>query len=316
LEITHVIRAEEHLPNTPRQIFIAQSLGYPLPAYAHLPYVAEPGGTAKLSKRKLEKYKKNKDFASLLSHGMRVAERSNLTINEDTFNPVIVDFYREIGFLPDAILNYLLLLGWSLDGSTEKFSREEMLKVFTLERVNRAPASFDPQKLQAFQTDQMMALEMKKKVAMVLPYLQRAGLVSDPAPCEIGEKLTMLIEAAGDRIKVAGDILDFDFCFLEADQLKYDEKAFQKRITAAEDVKPLLSKLVLQLEKVEPFTAANTDTAVHAFCETEGIGMGQIIHALRIATTGSPVGFGMFETLAVLGKDESLKRIARILESL
>ncbi|MEM7558978.1 MAG: glutamate--tRNA ligase, partial [Planctomycetota bacterium] len=155
MQITHVVRAIEHLPNTPRQIFIAQSLGYDLPTYAHVPFVAEPGGTAKLSKRKLEKYLKNKDFASLCNTGNEIAARAGLLSAEEnnlaTFNPVIVDFYREIGFLPDAVLNYLLLLGWSLDDSTEDFDREAMLKHFSLGRVNKAPASFDPQKLVAFQ---------------------------------------------------------------------------------------------------------------------------------------------------------------------
>ena len=145
LQITHIVRAEEHLPNTARQIFILQSLGYDLPQFAHLPYVAEPGGTAKLSKRKLSKYEKNKGFANLLSHGRSIADRCGIETAADTFNPVIVDFYREIGFDPAAILNYLVLLGWSLDGETEKFTVDEMVKEFSLDRVNSAPASFDPQ---------------------------------------------------------------------------------------------------------------------------------------------------------------------------
>ena len=113
-EITHVIRAEEHLSNTPRQIFIAQALGYPLPEYAHLPFVAEPGSKNKLSKRKLDKYLKNRDFAQLMEHGQRIADALGLATTAETFNPVIVDFYEQVGYLPEAILNYLLLLGWSL----------------------------------------------------------------------------------------------------------------------------------------------------------------------------------------------------------
>jgi glutamyl-tRNA synthetase len=310
-QITHVVRAAEHLPNTARQIFIAQSLGYPLPEYAHLPYVAEPGGTAKLSKRKLDKYKKNKDFASLLSHGESIAARADLPINQDTFNPVIVDFYREIGFLPDAILNYLLLVGWSLDGSTERFTRQQMIDLFSLERVNRAPASFDPQKMFSVQTDYMVELEQKKKVAMVLPYLQRAGLVSEPAPCDVADKLGMIVNAAGDRIKIAGDILDFSYCFVSAEQLEYDSKAFQKRITAPGEAKELLADFAIRLGAAESFNAPELETLLHEFCESKNIGIGQIIHALRVATTGTAVGFGMFETMAVLGKDECVKRLQR-----
>jgi len=110
--ITHVIRAEEHLSNTPRQVFIAQSLGYDLPQYAHLPFVAEPGSKTKLSKRKLDKYLKNPDFAQLMKHGRKVAEALRLAVDPDTFNPVVTDFYEQVGYLPDAVIKYLALLGW------------------------------------------------------------------------------------------------------------------------------------------------------------------------------------------------------------
>lgn len=308
-EITHVVRAAEHLPNTPRQVFIAQSLGYPLPEYAHLPYVAEPGGTAKLSKRKLDKYLKNKDFASLLAHGERIETRLGRTVDTATFNPVIVDFYREIGFLPESILNYLLLVGWSLDGSTERFTRDEMVRCFSLARVNKAPASFDPQKLIAFQTDRMVELDLKKKVAMVLPYLQQAGLVASPPDCNIAEKLQRILHAAGDRIKVAGDILDFDFCFVAASDLRFDEKAFEKRIAKVPEVKPLLTRFAQRLATAEEFVAEKLDSLLHAFCDAEGIQVGQIIHALRIAVTGQAVGFGMFDSLEVIGREECVRRI-------
>src|SRR5439155_11021659 len=112
MHITHVIRAEEHLSNTPRQIFIARSLGYVLPAYAHLPFVAEPGSKNKLSKRKLEQYLKNPDFKKVNEHGQAVAASIGLQTTADTFNPVIVDFYEQVGYLPHAVVNYLLLLGW------------------------------------------------------------------------------------------------------------------------------------------------------------------------------------------------------------
>ncbi len=222
-EITHVVRAEEHLPNTPRQIFILESLGFERPQYAHLPYVAEPGGSAKLSKRKLAKYEQNKDFAQLLSHGREIARRCGIATEADTFNPVIIDFYREIGFDPDAILNYLLLLGWSLDGETEKFTVDEMIKHFSLDRVNKSPASFDPKKLVSFQADAFAALPLEDRIQRVRPFAQRAGLLDVPD----GEQtLRAVVDGASDRLKMAGDILDFDYCFIDA--IEYDEKALQQ----------------------------------------------------------------------------------------
>ena len=120
-QITHVIRAEEHLSNTPRQVFILEALGYPRPAYAHLPFVAEPGSRTKLSKRKLDKYLKNRDFAQMVEHGRKIAEAIGHPVEADAFNPVIVDFYQTVGYLPEAIINYLALLGWSLDDKTRAF---------------------------------------------------------------------------------------------------------------------------------------------------------------------------------------------------
>ena len=174
-KITHVIRAEEHLSNTPRQIFIAQSLGYELPIYAHLPFVAEPGSKTKLSKRKLDKYLKNADFAALMKHGRKVADALGLQVDPNTFNPVVVDFYEQVGYLPEAIINYLALLGWALDDQAEHFSREELIRHFSLERVNKAAASFDPKKLWSFQDWHMQQLPLEQKVERVVPYLQRAG---------------------------------------------------------------------------------------------------------------------------------------------
>src|SRR5262245_14180791 len=112
MEITHVIRAAEHLSNTPRQIFIAQGLGYTPPEYAHIPFVAEPGSKNKLSKRKIADYLRNPDFRKLYEHGERIAKTLGLEIAPETFNPVVVAFYEQVGYLPDAIVNYLLLLGW------------------------------------------------------------------------------------------------------------------------------------------------------------------------------------------------------------
>src|SRR5262249_12758050 len=193
MKITHVIRAEEHLANTPRQIFIAQGLGYALPEYAHVPFVAEPGSKNKLSKRKIAQYLKNPDFKKVYEQGQAIASKIGLKTSADTFNPVIVDFYRQVGYLPDGIVNYLLLLGWSLDDKTEFFTRQQMIDLFSLERVNKAPASFDPKKLLAFQERYMQQASTPRKVEMALSFLQKAGLVSASASADVLAQLAHVV---------------------------------------------------------------------------------------------------------------------------
>src|SRR5262245_57677864 len=285
-QITHVIRAVEHLSNTPRQIFIAQSLGYPLPEYAHLPYVAEPGSPQKLSKRKIAQYLKNAEFKRLYDHGAEIAAQIGHVTAAETFNPVIVDFYREVGYLPDAIINYLMLLGWSLDDKTEDLTREEMIRHFTLDRVTKAPASFDPKKLWAFEDRHFQRVPTKQKVPLMLRFLQQAGLVAEPTPCDVGEKLTRLVDAPGDRLNTAGDILAYaDFFFVPDEQLAYDEKDFAKRV-APPASKALLTKFRDVLATVEPFEVGPLEEALKKFLEAEGVKIGDIVHTLRVAVTG------------------------------
>jgi glutamyl-tRNA synthetase len=314
MQISHVVRAEEHLSNTARQVFMFEKLGYPLPQFAHLPYVAEPGSKTKLSKRKLDKYLKNRDFAHLMEHGQSIARRLGLTVNADTFNPVIVDFYEQVGYLPDALLNYLLLLGWSLDDKTEEFTRDEMLQHFSLERVNKAPASFDCEKLVAFQVRAMQRLPIKQRVAKVVPFLQRAKLVADPPHCDTAPYVTRILEAAGDRVKVAGDILDFDDFFVAEENLDFDEGALEKRLRKPAGARDLLAKYRDALTSVEPFAVADLEKMTHAFVESNGVRIGDIVHAVRVAITGKAVGFGLFDTLAILGRERCLARIDRALE--
>ena len=313
--ITHVIRAVEHLSNTPRQIFIATALCYPLPAYAHLPYVAEPGSAEKLSKRKLSKYLEHHEFKKAYDHGAGIAEALGLALTPETFSPVVVDFYREVGYEPDALLNYLLLLGWSLDDRTETFTCDQMVEHFSLERVNRSAASFDPQKLLAFQERRMQALSVDGRVARVLPFLERAGLVDAPSTKDQQARTRRVVEAAGDRIKVAGDILGYPEFFQADDVVAYDEKAFNKRLRK-DGVEPRLRRFRDRLATARPFDAETLDRTMHEFVNSEGVGIGQIIHAVRVAVTGKAIGFGLFEGLAILGRDVCLARIDGALERL
>jgi len=309
-DITHVIRAVEHLSNTPRQICIAEGLGYSLPRYAHLPYVAEPGSAEKLSKRKLDKYLKHQEFKKIYDHGARIMDALGVQTSPETFNPVVVDFYREVGYRPGALVNYLLLLGWSLDDKTETFSREEMVRHFSLERVNAAAASFDPQKLLAFQERDMNAVPLVEKVALVLPFLQKAGLLPDALDEEDHRRVMAVVRAAGDRIKVAGDIVSYAEFFQSDGDIVYDQKAFDKRLRA-DGAAARLGKFRAVLDKVDTFEASTMEGHLHRFVEAEHVKIGQVIHAVRVAVTGRAVGFGLFEAMEILGRGACLARIDR-----
>ena len=311
-DISHVIRAEEHLSNTPRQIFIADGLGYERPRYAHLPYVAAPGGSEKLSKRKLGKYLSQSEFKKVYDHGAEIMAALGENVVPERFNPVLVEFYRDVGYRPEALVNYLLLLGWSLDDRTEDFTREQMIEHFSLDRVNRSAASFDPQKMMAFEERRMSALSLADRVGAVSPYLVRLGLLGAEATEAECARVAAVVAAAGDRLKVAGDIVRYTEFFQDDAAFPYDEKAFRKRI-GAPDAVDRLRRFRSVLETVEPFDAATLDAALHRFVEAEEIKIGQIIHAVRVAVTGKAVGFGLFDALEILGPAACLARIDRAL---
>ena len=207
-----------------------------------------------------------------------------------------------------------MLLGWSLDDKTEDFTRDEMIRHFTLERVTRAPASFDPKKLWSFEDRHFQRLPLKQKVAMMVPFLKRAGLLPDPTPCEVGPKLTRIVEASGDRLKTAGDILAYaDFFFVADDQLVYDEKDFAKRVAPPQS-QDLLRKFRPVLAAARPFEVGPLEEALKKFLADQGIKISDIIHTLRVAVTGKSVGPGVYDCLAILGREACLARIDRALE--
>ncbi len=311
--ITHVIRAEEHLSNTPRQIWIWRGLGVEPPELAHLPVVAEPGSKVKLSKRKLDKYLKNPQFAGLYERGRAIAAKLGLEVAADTFNPVIVDFYRIAGFLPDAILNYLLLLGWSLDGETEILTPAERIAHFSLEGVNQSPASFDPEKLLSFQERYMQALSVDERFALCLPFVEGAGWVAGPTDEAARARARRIVEAAGERIKVAGDVLDYDEFFVADEALTYDEKPFEKRIRKPEGATELLRAIRNELAATDDFSPPSLDSLFERFVAARSLGLGAIVHAVRVAVTGKAVGFGLFDILSILGRERVVARIDRAL---
>ena len=305
MKITHVIRAEEHLSNTPIQILLHRALGNALPEFAHVPYVAAPGSKEKLSKRKIEQYRKNPQFQKMFEKADEVFPQLGLA-GSAALDPVMVEYYEKIGYLPEAVLNALGRIGWSLDDTTEIMSLATMVKHFTLERVVKAPAGFDPDKLYSFQGHWMKELPLEKKLAGCLPYLVQAGLISEPVSADTKAFVEAVTVALGERLKVFSDILAAGYFFRE--EIAYDEKNFEKRVKKP-GVPAHLAAFRKRLETVEPFTVPAIEAALQAYCQETGEQTGTLIHALRLSTTGQPVGPGVYDCLVLLGRARSLARI-------
>jgi nondiscriminating glutamyl-tRNA synthetase len=289
MEITHVVRADEHLSNTFPQLLVFEALGAPLPRFAHVPYVAEPGSKAKMSKRKLAEY-----------------ERSGIL--------VYLQQYIDKGYLPDALVNYLVRLGWSYDASQEIFARAELIEKFSLEQVNSSPASHDQDKLFWIQGEWMKTLTTKQKLAGVLPYLKGEGLAGDPPTAAERARIEAVLGALGDRLKVFSDVLKLGRYFF-TDRLTFDPDAVKKRLRK-EGVAAMLAELAELLAQVEPYELASLEQAVHGFAERTGRKMGDVVNPLRVAVTGQGVGPGLYDCLYILGRDACRSRIGQTLELL
>jgi glutamyl-tRNA synthetase len=262
----------------------------------------------------LQKYLKNPEFARLNDRGQAIAGAIGLVTADETFNPVIVDFYESTGFLPDAVVNYLLLLGWALDDRTEFFSRDRMVECFSLERVNKAPASFDPVKLMAFQSHYMQGLAVSERAGLAVPFLAGAGfLAADPGTAD-KVRLEQVVVAAGERLVVAGDILDYREFFLPDDALTYDAKVFDKRLRNVPDAVERLARFSAALSGASEWDAPALEHLLKEFVAAEGIKIGSIIHAVRVALTGKGVGFGLYDAMVILGKESCLARMKRAVD--
>jgi glutamyl-tRNA synthetase len=289
MEITHVVRAEEHLSNTFPQLLMFEALGATLPQFAHVPYVAEPGSKTKISKRKLDEYEKQ----GIL---------------------IYLHQYMDRGYLPDALVNYLARLGWSYDASQEIFTRKELIEKFTLEKVNSSPASHDPDKLYWIEGEWMKSLPLEQKVAGVLPFLKREGLVGEPLSPAESARTEAVIQALGDRLKVFSDILKLGRYFFARD-LVYEPEAVKKRLRK-DGAAAMLQELDGMLEDVEPYELQTLEKSVHEYAERTGRKMGDVVNPLRVAVTGQGVGPGLYDCLVILGREVCRSRIAQTVEML
>jgi glutamyl-tRNA synthetase len=309
LKISHVIRAEEHLPNTPIQVLLHQALGNTMPEWAHIPYVAAPGGKEKLSKRKIASYRTNPQFQKLFDLGDQVLGRMGIDGSGDALSPVMVEYYRRVGFLPEGVLNALVRLGWSLDDHTEFLSVSEMIRDFSLERVIKSAAGLDPDKLMSFQSHWMSLLPPQEKLAGCLQFLKQAGLIDNTDDPQTTEYVKRVINLAADRLRVFGDVFQLDEFFVDDQQLPYDEKNFQKRVIRPEAALDLLRELRNELQCSADFRAEPLHQLVQDFVTRKSIKAGDLFPALRLCVTGKAQGTDLFATLELLGQERVIRRI-------
>ena len=264
--VTHVIRGDDHLNNTPRQMNMLLALGAKPPVYAHVPMILGPDG-AKLSKR----------------HGA-----------------VSVLQYEEEGYLPDALLNYLVRLGWS-HGDQEIFTREEMVAAFDIHDVNKAASAFNPEKLLWLNQQHMMRAEPTALIPHLQSQLTRLGLHSDDPALLEG-----VILAQRERAKTMKEMAQ-NSRFFFTDTVELDPKAVAKHLTAA--ATPVLQKVRDRLAALAEWSAATIHTALNDLATELQTGLGKVAQPLRVAVAGSAVSPPIDATLALLGRDRTLARI-------
>ncbi len=275
MAVTHVIRGDDHLTNAARQKQIYDALGWPVPVMAHIPLIHGPDGS-KLSKR----------------HGA-----------------LGIDAYRAMGYLPAALRNYLVRLGWA-HGDQEIFSTEEMIAAFDLPQIGRSPARFDFAKLENLDGHyirQSDAAELLAAIERLLPHIAEGTALAAKLTPVLRQQLLAAMPSLKERAKTLLDIID-GARFLFADRpIPLDDKA---GALLTPDARSLLADIAAQLAGVEPWTTEATEQAVRMFAEQKGAKLGAVAQPLRAALTGRTTSPGIFEVLTVLGKPESLARLA------
>ncbi len=270
MNITHVIRGDDHIENTYRHAALFQALGAPVPKYAHLPMIVNPQGKP-YSKRDGAAY---------------------------------VGDFRDKGYLPGALFNFLVLLGWSPGGDREVMTREEMAGLFTLDRVQSSPAKVDLKKLEWMNGEYMKQLppdEFGRKC--------RELLGAPDAPADYLDRVLALLR---DRIKHWDHVAAMAGFFFN-EEYPFDEKSVEKRLKTPGALQNL-AQIRERFAAVEPFNAETTDKALHNLAAEKSLNAGDLVHPVRVAVSGSAAGPSLFHMLEVMGKERVLRRIDRTLK--
>ncbi|MEA2568579.1 MAG: glutamyl-tRNA synthetase [Acidobacteriota bacterium] len=274
LEVTHVARGDDHLSNTPKHILLFRAFGADVPTFAHLPLI-------------------------LGSDKKRLSKRTGATSVEE---------YRDLGIVPEALVNFLTLLGWSPGGDRELFTADEASEMFDLSDVNKAPAVFDPEKLLWMNGQYLMRMSADDIYPHLVPFL-------GDAPRSLDE-LRDAIELNKSRGRTLRDIADLLQSYTIADEeLEYDAEASKKHLKG-DDLAQRMRELHAALAAVEPFDVNTTEEALRQLAESRGLGAGKLIHPLRLALTGRGSSPPIFDVAVVLGKEKSLRRLQRLIDKL
>lgn len=278
MHISHIIRAEEHLSNTPKQILIYKALGYSLPVFAHVSMILAPDHS-KLSKR----------------HGATSVEE-----------------FRALGYLPDALINYLALLGWSPEGEEELLSLSELVRQFSMERVGKTAAIYDVKKLTWMNGHYLNEKDLDDVIDLVKPYFQEKSLIPQQMNPEEMAYFRQVVGAVRTRVKTLAEVAEAAEYFYK-DDFAYEEKGVRKHFRK-DNVAEYLKKASGKLADLEEFDLETTEKAYRELSEELGVKAGNIIHPTRMALSGRTMGPGLFDIMVILGKDKTIERLNRAID--
>lgn len=290
MQITHVIRGEEWLPSLALHVLLYQAFGWEAPEFAHLPLILKPTGKGKLSKRDGDKM------------GFPVFPLEW----KDPHTGAIAAGYKESGYFPEAVINFLAFLGWNPGTEQELFSLEALIQAFEIDRVNKAGARFDPDKIKWFNHHYMQ----EQHNDLLAKSFQ--SLHSKLSHIDVNY-IALVIALIKERATFVNDFWDLSHYFFEAPQ-QYDEKAAKKAFK--EDTSKLLNTLTELIKTTEDFTTETLQKQIKGWITNENIGFGKVMMPLRLALVGSLQGPDVFEIMYLIGKGETLKRLEKVLNTL
>jgi len=293
MEITHVIRGEEWLPSAPLHVLLYKAFGWEatMPQFAHLPLLLKPEGNGKLSKR----------------DGDRLGFPVFPLEWKDPKTGEISSGYRESGYLPEAVINFLALLGWNPGNDQEIMSMDELVQLFSLEKCSKSGAKFDYEKGKWF-NHQYVQLRPNAEIANIYyPILEEKGV---DVPFDYVETVVGLVK---ERVSFVKELWDQSFFFFVA-PVSYDEKVVKKRWK--EDSPAQMAELIDVLKNIDDFSAHNQEEIVKTWIESKGYHLGNVMNAFRLAVVGESKGPHMFDITAVIGKDETIARLQKAIQDL